>query len=605
MDKSTREKGISPEERDFMRGLIEGDLGPYLKAAQTLGEDEAEMADRLVDATHLLALSKAAAGQNPRAAAKSAAKAVFTKNNTLNGTYVVTKPHDAAAIGAHTDKVLEEHGHLGNDDDFGGDEEPPRVRWRTRPRRDGLELVDGNGKPVEDENGKPIQISYTDAEAEGREILAKAPKGASEETTSPDTLAPGEFLTGGDSVDTLAGGEGDEKLETDGNGNVTDAPATDFDAAETRIGDNRVDDNPEGDADDDQHQSEGDDVDSDIPATDFDAEEIRMGDSGTNDTGIASLPHDEQIEMLRGYFKLPMAEIEEVKAWLKTMPIQEQIKKLVQAGHSQPEIIELMRDTDAGKSDLRKAQDRFEDETHLFQHVYNRIYTGVLKLSAGRDIQKMLSTVRILEGYKLAASGALTKNEIVAGNFGLTEQEREMLRFQQAKDGSQKSILVTRQVRNLLDTWKDFLATAMEIDTIPNSPVAEKALNAKSVDEFLDYFQEDPMAVIGSFLLEKSATYVATLTGATVGAIGGPVLSVAGSMLATGAMVYTSSLFDQLKEHGADPKDAQSVIEVLSTHGRSMQAGAIEDAIFAILMGRTLSVGTKKAIENGKSVLGF
>ncbi len=153
------EAGQTQEDLAEVRRIIEEDYAPYNAIADQEGRDAPQIAALLEDAIYLQALDLMQGGRPAAKAAKAAMAALVTDHHKPMGGFTLPTEYDAAAIGAYTDKVLEEHGHLGNDDDFGGEEEPPQVRWRTRPRRDGLELVDDTGKPVEDEIGKPIQIN--------------------------------------------------------------------------------------------------------------------------------------------------------------------------------------------------------------------------------------------------------------------------------------------------------------------------------------------------------------------------------------------------------------------------------------------------------------
>jgi hypothetical protein len=139
--------------------------------------------------------------------------------------------------------------------------------------------------------------------------------------------------------------------------------------------------------------------------------------------------------------------------------------------------------------------------------------------------------------------------------------------------------------------------------SIPSSPIARGALGAweiGDIGEFWQYFEQDPMAVIGHYGVEEipSAT-LSRITGAAGSAIAGSIGAVAGRNIGLGLSEYASAAWTEMQRRGAMMNDPASVRRVLKQHGQEIRINALKRAMGEIFK----SEATKAVKPNGQKYM--
>ncbi|WP_070988492.1 strawberry notch-like NTP hydrolase domain-containing protein [Halofilum ochraceum] len=202
-----------------------------------------------------------------------------------------------------------------------------------------------------------------------------------------------------------------------------------------------------------------------------------------------------------------------------------------------------------------------------------------------RNLETAVDAVSLMENYRQAtetkskleslqdqaekAKAALQKREDVP-----QQQKEAMLgRIDNQLAGYQKQLDASRKdfrsrLQSIAENQKKNAETA-------RNPIAEKAVQSESFEEFWTYFQEDPIGVIGQFGTESAPLMASSLAGGMAGgAVGGPAGFAAGMGVGSGGIEFALSLADGLREHGADMNDPQSVKETLAQHGEDIRRKA-------------------------------
>ncbi|MBT6588806.1 MAG: hypothetical protein HOO02_07845, partial [Rhodospirillaceae bacterium] len=288
----------------------------------------------------------------------------------------------------------------------------------------------------------------------------------------------------------------------------------------------------------------------------------------------------------------------------QVQPIETQLKQQAKSGKSASDMAADLRPPSAYKTDLEIKQEKYEDETPWWKYVGDRLKAGTLPLIAGVDAFEMISSVRLLDDYDAIKKGTFTRQKTTSGSGPLSARQMRLAKFLRAKEGDGvQDQMYKEEEEELAKSVESGWNLTNKAKSIPSSPIARGALGAweiGDIGEFWQYFEQDPMAVIGHYGVEEipSAT-LSRITGAAGSAIAGSIGAVAGRNIGLGLSEYASAAWTEMQRRGAMMNDPASVRRVLKQHGQEIRINALKRAMGEIFK----SEATKAVKPNGQKYM--
>jgi len=255
------------------------------------------------------------------------------------------------------------------------------------------------------------------------------------------------------------------------------------------------------------------------------------------------------------------------------------------------------------KSDLEIKQEAYEDGTPWYQYVYDRLKTGTLRIGAGMDATEILATAKVLDGFDDVKNGKLSKKDLHSDGHVASAKVSRLRRYLRAEPDERKEMEI-EMGEKLASAVQGAWQSTAEADAIPSSPITRAALGAETIGEFWEYFEKDPMAVIGHYVLENGPKEAVAAAHAAVGSLmAGPAGAAVGRGLGGGSSAYGIALVDELKSHGAILNDPKSIRDALAKHGKDIRLGALKSGVIGAVESHVKATGLKKVIQIGHSTL--